>query len=338
MITQGLIVTADNQVVTGEGYGSFITNSSTTASTASTFVFTGDYVSVSGLRVDSGSPSSTGANQSCGISIQGNYSKAFNNIVTDYLGTGIQIYTGSYNSVYNNRIIASQGWTADTTDHNLAGIGASVRYHGSFNKIYGNIIQGTGTAVQVQTVDDTGLMEHNQVIGNNISDCLSYGVIAYRQSSDPLGSYTVEHTIISDNSIHNVLGSAGILANDAGQQFVFGAGIYNQGAEHSVITGNTISGTNADTEYELLAPGAIGWTNASSGVISGNTISDANWYGIIVTEPNDNSLTGGRLTVTDNTIYSPTKDGIKVTDPNDILIHSNTVTEGAAKGLSLIHI
>jgi parallel beta-helix repeat protein len=83
-----------------------------------------------------------------------------------------------------------------------------------------------------------------------------------------------------------------------------------QGAESTVVVGNTLSNTNTSTNTELLAPGAIGVTNASEVVITDNEIRDAR-FGIVLNDSNGYGLSTGKAVVARNRITNCTMYAIK---------------------------
>jgi len=316
----------------GDGELSLVKNTAAVATDITTINVTADYIVIDGLHVSTGADTDASLLQGVGILINADNCKIQNNYVTDFESAGILIYNGNTNIIVGNHIFNSKGSLAASTDFIDEGVAIGVQYNGTGNVISENVIDSVGWGVIVQTIDVGNLAFNNIISNNRIRSCSIYGIMAYR-NDETKGVLSLTGTVISNNNIQTVTGAAGILANPAGQQFVFGAGIYIQGAEHTIVVGNKVNDTNSNTEFEQLAPGGIGITNCSSVIVEGNFIRNAEWDGIHVNEPNDLGIDDGEVKIIGNKILGSARQSIYMKDTKDVSVIGNHVEGGMLNGI-----
>ena len=332
-LTAQVTAGADYQRIFGTGEAQIIQE---TANTNGIAVLSRTGVIVEGLKVQACGSTSAIAN---GNGIYVNASTGChikNNLVTNHRGDGICIYDSSDNFVYFNRFASSA--TPDLSSTSSADI--DIVYNSARNEVFGNIINsGQASGIKVQAITSGDNADDNVITGNIVRNAKAYGIIAYRV--DSVASISVERTIITGNIVNGVSGT--IQNAGAGLVYSFGAGIYAQGAEGTVINGNAVSNTHSgaatiapDAFSELLAPGAIGATNATRYTISDNVIDTCGMYGIYCGDPNTFGDTKGFAIVSGNAITRTAKSGIKVVNRGRIKIDANTV-DGVTSG-SGVHI
>lgn len=163
--------------------------------------------------------------------------------------------------------------------------------------IANNTLTNNGTGVGIQAVnfaDATDIL----IIGNDVSEMGHYGMFNYKLNGD------TRRITYDGNKIRNVYGS---YYNTAVSALSHGAGIYNQSGIVVAITNNMIISTCLLTNNQTLAPGGIGSLLASQYMlISGNTISLSNMYGIIGD--------GRNVLITGNSIFDCTLTGMYFRD------------------------
>jgi hypothetical protein len=256
--------------------------------------------------------------------------------VKNHLGWGIGVANSSDNKILANWLIESPATDSMTNDE----IGGDIYIFrsSSNNIVIGNhCISGNGVGVGVQTIDDGDFADGNQIIGNNIRDCKMYGILAYRnaQSLPSVPLQSVYGTVITGNRVRNTTGAVAELYNG----YIFGAGIYIQGAEGSIVEGNSVNRTHTApvTFVELLAPGAIGVTNTGQFKIVNNDIVLANFAGIYVND----SLTLGNSTgfslISGNTLNEITRDGIKIVNSNRVSVINNQIDKADLRGIYVLN-
>ncbi|HDR9026831.1 TPA: right-handed parallel beta-helix repeat-containing protein [Burkholderia vietnamiensis] len=197
----------------------------------------------------------------------------------------------------------------------------------------GNIVarntcrSAAGYGVQVRT--DGAVNCTDTVVSENIVEGYnSYGIMCYRH--DTSGSIT--GTTIVGNHVKNISGARP--NTPGGTDYIFGAGIYLQGAEYSVVSGNELSACNMSTTIDQLAPGAIGLANTGVGVVSKNVIRSTGWYGIHVNDAIGLGATTGALIISDNNICGTGKDNIKAVAKVNLRINGNSCFGATGNGMT----
>jgi hypothetical protein len=178
----------------------------------------------------------------------------------------------------------------------------------TFIDIIGNLLRNHGVGVGIQTVNAVDASDI--LVSNNIvSEMGHYGMYNYLLSAIP------RRITYIGNKINNVYGSYYNLAVNA---LSHGAGIYNQSGDTVSIIGNTITNTCILTNNQSLAPGGIGSLLASNFMlISGNTITQSNMYGIIGD--------GRNVTITGNNIIDSTLTSVYFRDCLYGTVSGNTI-------------
>jgi len=249
--------------------------------------------------------------------IKGNY-------VENHRNAGIGLKDSNSNLVTENNLFNSPVIATDT--HDEAGNDIIIFYSSSYNIVSNNTIDsGNGQGIAITTILTSETCEGNLVTGNIIDNSRMYGIMIYELNSLPIDN------IISSNIVRNITGAVEHLTNG----FVYGAGIYIQGTEHTIIDGNHIYNTNTSTVSNQLAPGSIGTTNCSNFVIANNVIRDASWYGVTIRDPNATGNSTGYGVVSGNVLESGTKAAIEVLRRGRVKIDGNTIDSTAANGIEI---
>lgn len=188
---------------------------------------------------------------------------------------------------------------------------------------------GNGSGVQIRNFkNNIQHCDYHSVSGNTIIGYNDYGIVLYRDgpyAPDVEANLSVYGCSIVGNVIKDI---SGIRPNAiGGTDYIFGSGIYIQGAEHSTVSGNTITNTHsANQVVELVSPGSIGCSNVGDISITGNSCRGDAMAGIYI---NDQVLlggtTGGGVVVTGNTIVNTVKRGIYVNSRSNVIISANHV-------------
>lgn len=259
-------------------------------------------------------------NNGCGVRIRESSARCSVKGVTvkNHRGSGVAVFDSNDCLVEGNWFIDSP--VSDTDDHTECAADIAIQYASSRNKVRGNwCISGQGVGIQVQSIDASDVTEENEVSGNTIKNARMYGISVYKTNSGD----TVRHNSVTGNTIRNITGAV----QHSSSGYVFGAGIYNQGAEDTIIHGNNIRGTHtaSQTFQETLAPGAIGATNCTRVSIKGNHIEDANMHGITVRDPSAEGASTGFAHISGNTITNVTVTAIEVKERGRVSIKNNEI-------------
>lgn len=246
-------------------------------------------------------------------------------LVSNHRGAGVNIYNSNECLVENNTFINSPVVNADTDAQAFADI--AVVFSSSRNIVQNNIcVSGQGTGVLVQTVVNGNACDGNIVSDNIVRNAKVYGIALYRNAQVigdvPLQS--VSNCVVSGNTIENI---SGAIINSITSTYTYGTGIYVQGAEKAVVSGNTIRQTHsgAVTFSQQLAPGAIGLTNQTVASVTGNVIDQAGMFGIDIGDANVFGATIGAASITGNVITNCQYSGIVVRNRGRIAISNNTI-------------
>jgi parallel beta-helix repeat protein len=263
--------------------------------------------------------------------VSSSHCKAIHCEVENHRGAGVLIYNSNDCTADKNTFLNSPVLVSDLDGQMFADV--AVVYSSSRNKVTGNFcLSGQGTGVLVQSVSDGDIADDNIVTGNSILNTLVYGICAYRNSQALPILQSVQRTIIVGNNINGV---SGAVLNSTTGTYTYGAGIYLQGAESSVVKENPIRNTHSGgvTFAELLSPGAIGATNLTRATISHNPIDACGMFGIDVGDPNNFGEALGVAVVDHNTITSCAKSGINVRNRGRISLDTNTVDTTGLSGI-----
>lgn len=266
-------------------------------------------------------------------------------VIENHRGWGVNINSSNDCVVRGNRFI-NASVTAIVNDTSIAG-DIQIVYGSSRNVVDNNhCISGNGSGIKVQSVINGDICDDNVITNNVVRNSLIYGIVAYRNSQIaadvPLQS--VARTIISNNIINNVTGA---VLNSVTSTYTFGAGIYLQGSESSVVTGNSIKNTHsgAVTFAETLSPGAIGVTNLSVATITGNSIKTAGQVGIDLGDANgfgnassgvaNPGGVGGAVVVADNVIIGTVSRGIRSRTLSNLSITGNSIVGATSHAIEV---
>lgn len=198
---------------------------------------------------------------------------------------------------------------------------------------------GSDTAIVLQTIDDADYSADNVISYNRIANCTRYGIVVYNSLERKTGSLL--RTRIVGNSIDTVYGS--VTNPSAGNAKTYGAGIYVLSAEGVVVSGNTVSRCNLETDSSTLSPGCIGVNATSNAVISYNVVTAGGYHGIFVSDTLQQGAGNGAgsaayrpiggVVISGNTATQCTRDGIHVENKHSVKLIGNTCTHNAGNGV-----
>lgn len=323
-LTTSVAISTAGQKIFGAGR-SRIVQAGTNAN-ADVFAVTADGVEITGLHGTPGTISSSVA-EGAFVHVNGATRVAIHhNEISGHRRSGILFQDATYSSAHANYIHDSVVNPA-TENHTQAGVDIRIAYNSNHCSVYGNIIKdGAGSGVSIETVNANDSADYNSVTGNIIFGAKMYGILLYRNAA-------VTDTVLQNVITHNIIDTVYGNIEEATNGFVFGAGIYNQGAEHTIIANNNIRNTNIDTLVETLAPGGIGVANAGSVDIHDNTIVDTIYHGILVQDANSLGLANSVIDIHNNTIVNAAKAGIQAKDIPLLSIKDNEVTNSTSQGV-----
>lgn len=325
-ITSTLNVSNSNQRLFGEGSLSTIQQFGTNANSSVFFVGTKSNIIFDGLHVIPGTTTNNTV-YGYGFTIQSStYCKVINCVVTGHRRGGIFFQTSNYCQAIGN-LIHNSVVNSGTDDHTQAGTDIFIGYGGSDNIVANNtIITGCGTGIGIETLSNSVDSLRNIIANNVVNGEGIYGILVYVGVAGGL----IQKTVVSGNTVGNITGA---IQNDSTGQHPFGAGVYIQNAEYTVIIGNNISDTNSSTDIDQLAPGGIGTTNCTNALISSNQIRNTgSWHGITVRDPNTQGTTTGFAEVVNNNIYN-TAIGIQILERGRVKVASNTIDTVSSGGI-----
>ena len=198
---------------------------------------------------------------------------------------------------------------------------------------------GSDTAIVLQTIDDADNSVDNVISYNRIANCTRYGIVVYNSLERKTGSLL--RTRIVGNSIDTIYGS--VTNPSAGNAKTYGAGIYVLSAEGVVVSGNTVSRCNLETDSSTLSPGCIGVNATSNAVISDNVVTAGGYHGIFVSDALQQGAGNGAgsaayrpiggVVISGNTATQCTRDGIHVENKHSVKLIGNTCTHNAGNGV-----
>lgn len=238
------------------------------------------------------------------------YAKVYNVKLENNGLSGITFMDCDYGWIKNNLLVNGG---KDST----GAAAITLRDSSSYNHIGSNIILNDRHGIWLVAMSATDHVSYNVVIDNTIKTCDRYGIILYRSDA---AAFVYGNRIIG-NTIRDI--------SDA-ETDTFGAGIYCVGTKWTTIADNYIENTNQGTTADTLAPGGIGVTNSAYCSIVGNTVENAQWYGITVRDP---APLGGHYTISGNAVSTSTKAGIEARSVSNVTITGNTVFGGSAQGI-----
>ncbi len=325
LVTSHITLTATGQTIWGLGERSYI---KFTGTNQNGFTASGvDGIKVYNVKIESTSTKS-GMSTGCGIYfINCDRANILENLFVGGRSAGVQLKDCNYGSVSGNTFISSVVNPA-TDVHTQAGYDIYLTYSSSHNKVIGNTcISGIGVGIGVQTITEGDTANFNTIVGNIVRDQPQYGIMLYRLNV----ADTIYNSVIANNTVANISGD--VEHSTAG--FVYGAGIYVQGAEYTTVEGNSVYNTNTNDNIVFqLAPGAIGVTNCRNVTITANVIRDPEWYGICCQDVGELGMADGKATITANIIENSTKkDGILLQDFPRATVIGNTVNSCAGHGI-----
>lgn len=182
---------------------------------------------------------------------------------------------------------------------------------------------GLATDDQVNVQSVTGTTEAN---GNWKADVINANTVDLRGSvftNAWVSGGTIRRITPTDILIHGniVDGIDGSPTATNGSNGNFGAGIYTVDVGAIVISKNQIRNTNLGTTSASLAPAGIGISGSYGDVlVSGNTVEDCEWYGILNT-----SGPYGDVSIVGNKVRRNKKDGIRNFDAGEGTVGDNVV-------------
>jgi parallel beta-helix repeat protein len=255
-----------------------------------------------------------------------------NCLVENHRGAGVSIYSSNDCVVENNIFLNSPVANLEPNTNSLADI--AVVFSSSRNIVQGNICRsGQATGIIFQSISGNDACDDNIADSNIVGDCKAYGIVAYRVGGLTSGNST-SRAVISNNVIRNI---SGTILNSIPNNYSFGSGVYLQGAEDSVVIGNTIKNTHSGsvTFAQTLAPGAIGATNMTRFVIDGNVIDQEKMFGIHVGDPNTGGEPVGQGIISNNKISNATLTGITCINRGNLIITGNAIDTTGSAGIRI---
>lgn len=316
-LSAGVTLGANHQCISAINGGQLrVANGVATALSATGLVG----VSVRDVRIVAGS-----TYQSTAVSFTNVLGGRIEGVKISQHGTGISlsgcaktvIAGNDFTAASNN---ASYGMSSSSDIHAFAGCDGLV--------IANNTCRSAGAyGIQLRT-DGTETVTNCIVSGNVVDGYNSYGIMLYRH--DITGP--IVGCVISGNTVSNISGARPNTAG--GSDYIFGAGIYLQGAEYFVCSNNNLTACNTATTNELLAPAAIGTASAGVGIISDNMIRDTAWYGLYINDTGGVGASNGSLLVRGNNIATCGKDGLKAVAKVNLAVHENSIFGATGNGMT----
>ncbi len=334
-IPAGMVITISSGVTVATDY-TRIHGPGSIACSAGTFnaiTVTADHCEFVGLPLV-GSGGESGLATGCSIFINGgNHNKIKDCIFTNHY-RGAFIQEGQYNRIERN--LFTDG-IVDGSDISLqsSSAGGEVINNNIVTENYCLSTNGYGVALQVLDSGATvSECQYNIISKNRITSKGAYGIMLYDQDNDGNSVNLTSGNQIEGNVVTDITGSI---------QFPieldrrYGAGIYVQSFEGTVVNGNTVERTNLQTDLEQLSPGGIGVANVGRIVITGNIIKDCAWFGIYLNDALDYGNTDGCLNISGNEVSGSGKSGIKATRIMRFKIDANTINDSAEFGILVTH-
>ncbi|MCO6442640.1 MAG: right-handed parallel beta-helix repeat-containing protein, partial [Anaerolineae bacterium] len=283
-------------------------------------------VEVSGLRLRAPGTSTSYSNGNGVYILDSEYCRVEGCTVINHRGAGVNLYSSNYCEVVGNTFLDSPVAHLDQNTQTFADI--AVVYSSKGNRVTGNVCRsGQATGIQVQSIAGSGDADRNVVIGNVVEGAKAYGIIAYRQNPDYTQD-TVSGTVISGNTIKTVYGT---ILNVATSSYAYGSGIYVQGADGTVVVGNTVEDAHAGAAIispsvfvETLSPAGIGCINVTRVVISGNIVNQSGMIGIEVASSGNGDVLG-QAVVIGNIVTRARIAGIRVRERGRAIVSNNAV-------------
>src|SRR3990167_1863451 len=328
-VTAVITLATAGQTIWGLGERSYIKG---TGTNQNVFTASGvDGIKVYNCKIESPSTRS-GLTDGCGIYfVNCDRVNILDNLFAGGRSAGVQLRDCNYGYVCGNKFLSSVVNPA-TDNHTQTGTDIYLSYSSSHNSIIGNTcISGIGVGIAVQTITSGDKADFNTIVGNIVRDQPQYGIMLYRMNT----ADTVFNNVIANNTVANISGDV----QHSTSGYVYGAGIYVQGAEFTAVSVNTIYNTNTnDNIIFQLAPGAIGVGACRNVTITGNVIRDPEWYGIVCQDTIEYGMADGKAIITGNIIENSTKkDGILLHDFPRATVTGNTVNSCAGHGIHVIN-
>lgn len=324
LISATLQMTANGQRIYGPGV---LTATAALAASAVILASGLSNVAVDGLTIAAGN-----TYQATGVQFIGVTGGRVTNTKISAHGTGIAL-TGCLKCVvsfndFNSAAINTKFGQSSSSDIALI--------NGSNDSIVitGNTCHSSG-GYAVQLRADAGGYVTNCVVSNNVIDGYnSYGIMLYRNAGNTAAVATMGITgcVIEGNTVKNV--SGGRPNTPSGSDYIFGSGIYIQGAENFVCSRNNLSACNSATTQESLAPGAIGIGNSGVGIVSENMIGGTSWYGIYINDAVGLGAQAGALLLRGNNVATSGKDGLKSVAKINLNVNGNSFFGATGNGMT----
>ncbi|CAK6604641.1 tail spike protein [Klebsiella phage vB_Kpn_K16PH164C3] len=201
------------------------------------------------------------------------------------------------------------------------------------------MMSGSDTAIVLQTIEDADISVDNIISYNRIANCTRYGIVVYNSLERKTGSLL--RTRIIGNSVDTIYGS--VTNPSAGNSKTYGAGIYVLSAEGVIVSGNSVSRCNLDTNSSTLSPGCIGVNATSNAVISNNVVMAGGYHGIFVSDALQQGAGNGAgsaayrpiggVVISGNTATQCVRDGIHIENKHSVKLIGNTCTHNSGNGV-----
>jgi hypothetical protein len=262
-------------------------------------------------------------------------SKVLNCKISNH-GYGVYLY--SNNGAGNSYFQVSGNVFTSAAPNATYGLSSStdvyVQGHSEKGIISNNLCNSTGGyGIACEAYTTTDLVKRITIQGNAINGYNSYGIMLYRNGPYVSGTTAaVQYCVITNNTIDNISGSRPRTAG--GTDYVFGAGIYIQGAEDTLVANNKISNTNTATTTNTLAPGAIGVGSVGRCIIANNEITNPVQYGVFVTDTFYNGYQPGAIHVDGNLIQGAGVNGVNIVLRSNVLVRNNAIIGAVSHGIA----
>jgi len=250
--------------------------------------------------------------------------------VKNHRGSGVGVTDSNECIVESNVFTDSPVQNSD--NHTQASADVTFQYASSRNIARNNIcISGQGVGIEIQTVDSGDVADNNIIIGNVVRNAKQYGIMAYRLNNGD----SVQNCLIESNTVENI---SGAIAHSV-SGYIYGTGIYIQGAEGAIVTGNSVKNTHtaAVVFVTLLAPAGITTTNVTRVTLTSNRVDTDSLNGIWLDDTNALGASTGYAIVANNDVRNIAGPGVRVTYRTNVKLDGNTIDTCAGRGIHVLN-
>jgi hypothetical protein len=251
---------------------------------------------------------------------------------------GYGVYLYSNGGVGNTYFEVTDNQFSAAASNPSWGMSSSTDVYVLGNAAYGMISRNRcssagGYGVALEAINTTDQLYRIAIADNIISGYNSYGIMLYRNGPYVSGTTAaVQHNVIVNNVVDQISGAR--TRTPGGTDYVFGAGIYIQGAEDSLVLGNKLSNTNTATTVTSLAPGAIGLGSVGRAVVANNEITSPAQYGVYVTDTFYNGYQPGAIQIDNNLIQGAGAIGVYIVLRSQVYVRNNSIIGCVSHGIA----